>query len=229
VEIVCDNCGKKYVVDDSKLPDHGSVIIKCKNCSGKIRVEKKKPERDADDITKLTTHDTTPAGTSESQHDEDRADAAEAMEYFPEDSKTALIFCTDFDARHEIEKHLQTAGYEFRHITKAKELSNRFRYHTYNMIIMYQQGPEPSPALREILNLIANFPSATRRQVITILIMIGGNQHDEMLSFEMSMNMTISPTDLAQLPEIIKRAEERHRQTYRIFFECLDRVAEQHF
>lgn len=235
MEIICDNCGTRYVIDSNKLPDHGDVIIKCPNCSGKIKTSRESSAGHTDHTQKqddpTAASATAPEGEVDSKpihvrEDEDMDSMKDAMEYFAEGTKTALIFCPDFDARHEIEKHLKQSGYEYRHVTNVQEMANRFRFHQYDMIILHQSGPEPSPALREIMGYITRLSGSVRRKIIVIQIMIGGSQFDEMQAFSMSMDLTISPTELSNLPEIIKRLEGRNGQTYRVFFECLTKVAE---
>ncbi len=246
MEIICNNCSTRYVIDENKLPEHGNVIIKCPNCSGKINTGRnqetasetdvqttrelqhsevqKKPEGITanQDIPEEETPEPASSTTMEPANHDDVAAMKKAMEYFPEGTKTALIFCPDLDARHEIEKHLQQSHYEARHVADVNEMANRFRYHQYNMIILHQSGPEPSPQLQEILQYLARLPGAVRRKVIAILIMLGGSQYDEMLAFLKSMDIVISPTELSDLVSIIKRLEEKKVQTYRIFFECFD-------
>ena len=244
MEIICDQCDKKYVIDENKLPEHGSVVIKCPNCSGKIRVNRDPQPTVADDNETAASImesdepgaamesgtggaeyvDNTVSADSSSEGEQDNTHFA--MEYFPEGTKTALIFCPDFDARNEIEKHLQQSGYEYRHVTNVQEMSDRFRYHQYDVIVLHQSGPEPSPPLADVIRYIIEMQGAVRRKIIVIHIKIGGSQYNEMQAFLNSTDMLISPTELSELSKIIKRLEERKDQTYRVFFDCLEKVAD---
>lgn len=229
MEIICDKCDSRYVIDDSKIPESGTVSVKCPKCSNKIVVGKDKGTKFREDKSSATKRDRSSrvkAETFTASEDQISDSMPDAMEFFDEGIKTALIYCPDFDARSEIEKHLKAVGYQYRHITNAVEAGHRYRYHHYDMIVLHQSGPEASKQLQELIDYINNLPISTRRKIVTVHILIGASQFDAMQAFLRAMDVVISPTELSNLPDIIKRLEGTKERSYRIFHETLNRVAE---
>ena len=241
MEVSCTGCGKKYRIDEGKLPASGKAVMKCPGCGS--RIELKVP-----DVKESQTAEASqgyPPGSEQAPPDpvqsreepagdystdsQAEADDEAGFEFFEPGTKTALVFCPDYEAMTQIEKALQQEEYQVRSISSAGEVQARYRYHIYDLLVIYQSGPEPEDRLRRILQWINNVNMEIRRRVLVLHISMNGNRYDAMQAFSMGVDATLSPLDIAVLPEVLAKVGEARETRYRIFNECLARVKEEVF
>ncbi len=219
MEIVCKNCSKRYRIDESKLPENEKVYIKCAGCHQKIEIE---PVTNRDDSSRAAPKPPTsePAGAAEQQ------ESPKTAEYFEPGTKTALIYCEDVQARLEMEKNISNMGFEVRTINNREDARHYFRYNVFDVVLIYQKGPDPEKPLQEVLDYFNNLAPKIRRQITIIYIHLAGNRYDFLEAFSKGVDVTLSPMDLnnlqRMLPEFLAEKENR----YKIFFECLKKVEE---
>ena len=241
MEVSCTGCGKKYRIDEGKLPASGKAVIKCPGCGSRIELKvpdvKESQAAEASQGYSIGSEQPDPApvqSREEPAGDYSTASQAEAddeagFEFFEPGTKTALVFCPDYEAMTQIEKALQQEEYQVRSISSAGEVQARYRYHIYDLLVIYQSGPEPEDRLRRILQWINNVNMEIRRRVLVLHISMNGNRYDAMQAFSMGVDATLSPLDIAVLPEVLVKVEEARETRYRIFNECLARVKEEVF
>jgi len=242
VEISCTGCGKKYRIDEAKLPASGKAVMKCPGCGTKIELIV--PDRDESQHTEMPRSDSAGTSSDFSTSSHSKSSAARAgsggmprtdtgdeagLEFFEPGASTALMFCPDYEAMGQIEKGLTQEGYQVRSVSSAGEVQARFRYHIYDVVVLYQSGPEPEDRLLEILQWINNVNMEIRRRVMVLHISMNGNRYDTMQAFAMGVDVALSPLDIAVLPEILSKAQDSREARYRIFNECLARVKEEVF
>ena len=209
VDVICTGCSRHYKIAEEKLPSDGIAYFTCPNCKEKIKIEapsKKIP---------LSTDKRTV--TTESQ----------GFESFEPGIKTALVYCPESQARELLQKELSGFGYEVRLINQQDDIRSRFRYHIYNLIILYQNGPEPEDDLSNIQEYISSLLMDMRRKIFVIHVYPRGNRLDSMQAFSMGADLTINPSDLGNLPEILSPALDAKEIAYKIFFECKAKVEEE--
>ena len=242
MEVSCTGCGKKYRIDKAKLPASGKAVMKCPGCGNRIELRVPDPgELQDSEISRNdssgtgATHVSMPEGGASaiqpgtSSMPQTDSDDEAGLEFFEPGTKTALVFCPDYEAMTQIEKGLKQEEYQVRAVSSAGEVQARFRYHIYDVVVLYQSGPEPEDRLREILLWINNVNMEIRRRVLVLHISMNGNRYDTMQAFSMGVEATLSPLDIAVLPEILAKVQESREAQYRIFNECLSRVKEEVF
>ncbi len=246
MEVSCTGCGKKYRIDDGKLPPVGKAVIKCPGCGNRIeiRISERNETASSEPASAPMGHGTGPevssqGGTDTQYGQGDRCRDARAgsqsqgedpgMEFFEPGTKTALVFCPDYEAMAQIEKGLKADGYQIRQVSGAGDVQSRFRYHIYDLLILYQSGPEPDDRLSGILSWINSVNMDIRRRVLVVHISMNGNRFDSMQAFSLGVDATLSPLNIAKLPEVLDKVTREREAMYKIFNECLARVKEEVF
>ncbi len=204
MEITCENCGKKYRIDESKLPPREIVYIKCKNCEHKITIEPG------------IQRQLEPAEPSQKTH--------LPTEYFEPGVKTALLYCEDIRAGLEINRRLSKLDYETREIKNRDEARHQFRYNIFDVVILYQIGPAAGKNLSDILDFINDLAPDIRRKAVVVLIHPGGNRHNIMDAFSKGVDVTLNPTDLGHIKKIIPQLIDEKQINYKIFYECMENI-----
>ena len=222
MDIVCDVCGKRYVVSDEKIPPGGAVAVQCKGCGHKMVIRRPEGSPPAEEARSS-------GGSRARRRAMDELIGSQAremaMEFFRPGAKTALWFCPPGKAATEIQRQLEQLGFEAREVKDHHELAARLRYHTYDLILLYQDSHEVDEPLRNILAFVNAMPLEERRRVFVALIFLGGNRVDEMLAFDRGVDLTLNPIDLARLREIIPYEMERKRAFYKRFEEIQEKVS----
>ncbi len=211
MEITCHSCGKTYSIDESKLPDTGRVFVKCAACQEKIEVSREKNNNQAGAPT-------VSQGSSEPP-----------VEYFDPDVSTALVYCQEVQARLEIEKKLAEAGFETRSIKDEADIRHHFRYNIFDLVILYQHGPDPDERLQAIIGYINEMPAHMRRNTLVVYIHLSGNRYDLYDAFSRGMDATLSPMDITGLTDIVLKLMDQKKRNYKVFFDCLAKVEESVF
>ncbi len=205
MEITCQGCGKQYHIADDKLPQKGVVSVRCPQCQEKITIN-------------IPLTDASLEG---------RSSTLKGLEFFKPDTKTALLYCPEKKAVDELLKGLKELGYEVRLIENKDDLSSRLKYHIYDVIVLYQKGRDAEKELADILSFIHALPIDDRRKTFVVLIHFSGNRADSMRAFSMGVDLTLSPMDIVNLPEVLPLVLETRQAMYKGFLELKERLEEQ--
>ena len=208
MDVICTGCSRHYKIAEEKLPSDGIAYFTCPNCKEKIKIEAPSKK------ISLSTGEKTV--TTESQ----------GFESFEPGTKTALVYCPESQARELLQKELSGLGYEVRLINQQDDIRFRFRYHIYDLIILYQNGPETEDDLADIQEYISSLLMDMRRKILVVYVHPRGNRLDSMQAFSMGADVTISPSDPENLSEILSQAFEAKEIAYKVFSECKAKVEE---
>ncbi len=207
MEIRCHKCQKIYNIDEAKIPEKGKVFVKCSSCQEKIEVSRQIKNKSYSNSPPIKEHEP-------------------PIEYFDPDAKTALIYCQEIQARLEMGKKLAELGFETREIKNDADIRHHFRYNIFDMIILYQHGPDPDTNIKSILDYINHMPSHVRRSTLVIYIHLSGNRYDLYDAFSRGVDATLSPMDISQFSDIVPAIIDHKKQNYKVFFDCLSRIEE---
>ncbi len=105
------------------------------------------------------------------------------------------------------------------------ELAARLRYHSYDLILLYQDAHEVDEDLQGILDFVNSMSLDERRRIFVILIHLSGNRVDEMQAFLRGVDLTLNPIDLARLREIVPYEMDKKKGFYKRFLEIKEKVA----
>ena len=211
MDVICIGCSRHYKIAEEKLPSDGVAYFTCPNCKERIKIEA--PSK----TILLSAGEKTV--TTESQ----------GFESFKPGTETALVYCPESQARELLQKELIGLRYEVRLINQQDDIRSRLRYHIYDLILLYQNGPEAKDDLTNIQKYISSLPMDMRRKIFVVYVHPRGNRLDSMQAFSMGADVTISPSDLKNLSEILSPALDAKEIAYKVFFECKAKVEEEVF
>ncbi|NDY41769.1 hypothetical protein G3N55_02735 [Dissulfurirhabdus thermomarina] len=210
MNVTCPGCQRSYNIPDEKIPATGTAYVTCPQCQQRFPVQARPAAAPPPPGPSATT---APAAPEPGGGEED------LQEYFPPGTQTALIHCTEYDARTQIEKSLTEMGYEVRTVRKERELAVRLRYHVYDVLVVYQGGAEATDDSRAILRFVHQLPMDVRREMFLVLVHLGGNKHDTLKSFLLSVDLNITPLDLSDFAHLLKQGLEQKHARYKAFLD----------
>ena len=211
VDVICTGCNRHYKIAEEKLPSDGVAYFTCPNCKEQIKIEVPSKK------ILLSTGEKTVATDSQ------------GFESFEPGTKTALVYCPESQARELLQKELIGLGYEVRLINQQDDIRSRFRYHIYDLILLYQNGPEAKDDLTNIQEYISSLLMDMRRKIFVVYVHPRGNRLDSVQAFSMGSDLTISPSDIGNLSKILSSAFEAKEMAYKVFVECKAKVEEEVF
>ena len=206
MDVICTGCSRHYKIAEEKLPSDGVAYFTCPNCKEQIKIEVPSKK------ILLSTGEKTVATDSQ------------GFESFEPGTKTALVYCPESQARELLQKELIGLGYEVRLINQQDDIRSRFRYHIYDLILLYQNGPEAKDDLTNIQEYISSLLMDMRRKIFVVYVHPRGNRLDSVQAFSMGSDLTISPSDIRNLSKILSSAFEAKKMAYKVFFECKAKV-----
>lgn len=208
MDVICTGCSRHYKIDEEKLPSNRSAYFTCPNCKKRIKIEvpskKNSPPKSKNEV----------------------ATDLQGFESFDPGTKTALVYCREPLAREMLQKELIGLRYEVRLINQQDDIRFRFRYHTYDLIILYQNESGSEEDLVNIKEYISSLLMDIRRKIFVVHVHPGGNRLDSMQAFSMGVDLTINPSDIGNLSEILPLALDTEEIAYKVFFECKVKVEE---
>ena len=208
MDVICTGCSRHYKIAEEKLPSDRLAYFTCPNCKKRIKIEV--PSKKNLPSKSKNTVDTDLQG----------------FESFDPGTKTALVYCREPGTRELLQKELIGLRYEVRLIDQEDDIRYRFRYHTYDLIILYQNESEPEDDLASIQEYISSLLMDLRRKIFVVYVHPRGNRLDSMQAFSMGVDLTISPSDLGNLSKILSLALDNEEIAYKVFFECKAKVEE---
>ena len=211
MDVICTGCSRHYKIAEEKLPSDSVAYFTCPSCKERIKIQA--PSK------KILLSSDEKAVSTDSQ----------GFESFEPGTKTALVYCPESQARELLQKELSGLGYEVRLINQQDDIRSRFRYHIYDLIILYQNGSEPEDDLANIQEYISSLLMDMRRKIFVIYVHPRGNRLDSMQAFSVGADVTISTPDLKNLSEILSPALDAKEIAYKVFFECKAKVEEKVF
>jgi len=209
VDVICTGCSKRYKIAEEKLPSDGVAYFTCPKCKEQIKIEVPSKK------ILLSTGEKTVATD------------LQGFEPFEPDTKTALVYCPESQARELLQKELIGLGYEVRLINQQDDIRSRFRYHIYDLILLYQNGPEAKDDLTNIQEYISSLLMDMRRKIFVVYVHPRGNRLDSMQAFSIGSDLTIGLSEIGNLSKILPSAFEAKEIAYKVFFECKAKVEEE--
>lgn len=210
MEIVCTGCGKRYTIRDEKIPTKGTAYLSCPQCGEKIEIKPPKPIKTPEPA--FNRSDNGP-------------DQYNEPEFFEPGAKTALIYCPQEEAKLEANKALKQLNFIVREIKNASDIEGRFRYNTFDLVLLFQNGPDPEDSLKGIHNFLNNLEPERRKKVFVVYFHLSGNRYNGLQAFSYSVDMTLNPLDLGSLADLLPKALTQKEFRYKIFEECRAELA----
>ncbi|OPL15786.1 MAG: hypothetical protein AVO38_09720 [delta proteobacterium ML8_D] len=211
MDIICTGCNRHYKIAEEKLPSSKVASFTCPNCKKRIKIEVPSSKIAVSIGEKTCVND------------------LQGFESFEPGTKTALIYCPETELKKQLQKVLGFLGYEVRFINKQNDIMSRFRYHIYDFILLYQNGLKAEDDLTNIQEYINSLFIDIRRKIFVAHVHPEGNRLDSLQAFSMGADLTLSPSDIKNLSQILPSALETQKMGYKVFFECKSKVEEEIF
>ena len=205
MEITCEQCNKKYSIDEKKLPSNGRVYVRCVSCDNKIAID---------------------TGSNESISKSFSEPSKRPIEFFDSGKKSALIYCKEPQALEEIQRQLKAMDFQSVEIKNSEGMRHYFRFNTFDLVLLYQHTPDMDQDLEKILFFIHNMQPDIRRRCLVLLCYLGGNRYDLFDAFSRGVDRCIRPMDITSLDKIVSELLDEKDTNYKIFFKCKEQVEE---
>jgi len=218
MEIVCQGCSAKLNVPDEKIPEGQRVSIKCPKCQHKGVIDFS--QRASPDMTPSLGH------PDEALSVMDELDAGEdwggdALEFYGEHEKLALVLDPDAQNRNSIMAVLNGLGYRSLKDEDAKSALKKLRLHAFDVVSLsdgFDQVPvEKSP----VMTYINRLSMSIRRRMFLMLISGRFKTMDRLSAFAMSANLVVNENDVGRLDRIVGMAISDNEKFYKVFTDTL--------
>lgn len=223
MEIICNNCQKRLVVPDEKLPEGKAVTLRCPGCKTKITLDLKEGF-DAGGFTEMEG-DEPALQTPESGEEEEGYDASEKpFDFLEEEGNTAMICESDPEAVANMKKVLELMDY---HVTVAENLRDALRnlkYHAYNLILVNETFDGSHPESNGLLIYLERLNMQIRRHIFVGLLTSRFPTKDNMAAFLKSVNITINIKDLPSIDYVLSRGLSENDLFYTVYKESMKKA-----
>lgn len=210
MDVICKSCGATLKIPDEKLPTDQVVSINCPRCNGKIRIDRREPDKNL--VSKK--EEVEEAGF---EYEEDIS----PLDLFEEGTRLALVLDGDDGHVKEINSSLEQLSYKSILATSMREAMGKLRLYHFDLIIFSDgfdgQDLEGSP----ITHYLNHLSMSLRRKTFLVLLSDKFKTMDNTMAFGKSANLVVNPDDLSKLPLILKKAISDNERFYKVFMDTL--------
>lgn len=215
MEVICQNCSKRLLVPDEKLPQKGLFYITCPQCKEKITVNLKKESLPAgEDVLQQTVIPPREGGELPSK-------VSTTSEAYSEILKTVLICEDNHERQNEITSILRGMNYKVDVSQSTYDAFDKIRFTQYDVIVLNENFDGSSPENNEVLEHLQNMPMNSRRNIFLALMGQNLKTLDNAEAFSKSVNAVINAKDLSNLKSILTKSIQDHERFYRILKDIL--------
>ena len=143
---------------------------------------------------------------------------------FEPDDLTALICIDEPAIQRAVVEHVSALNYKIHTGLFTEDISLKLRAHTYDLVVIYENFNDTVAEGNPVLAVTTRIPTAQRRNQFVVLIGPNMITNDDMQSFQYSVDLTFSMSDLRNLTPVLRRGVARYKDFYRVFNDTL-RVA----
>lgn len=149
------------------------------------------------------------------------AEIQSRYDIFEPGDKTALV-CIDY---HEVQKividQLTALDYKIHTGLFTEDISLKLKTHDYDVVVIDENFNESDVEANPVLNECKRMPMVQRR--MQYIVLVGPNMitNNAMQSFQYSVDLVCSFSDLANLTPVLRRGVARHKDFYRNFLNAL--------
>ena len=173
--VKCQQCQKEIKIPDERVKDVQRFVVRCPNCSARILVDKNK-----------INPNKIPAQKSISS--ESKVKLTYTPENVPLGKKLALLFLENQVLSKELLTYLQSKDFVCRKVKDVDEAIGRLFVNNYDLILL-----EDCEQSSKVLAEINSWNLKERRNVCVILLSAKGEDFDQRLAFEKSVNFCLRP------------------------------------
>jgi len=217
MEVTCENCTTKLNIPDQKIPKGQLVKINCPKCKSKISIDTRAVEE-----TKPPVPEPAPAPQSkEDGYSYDDYSDDEALDFYDEGTKLALIMVRDHDNPGKISASVEELGYKCVPASDTRDATGKMRFHHFDLIVLSEGFDDQPLENGPILNFMNHLSMSIRRRIFLVLLSDEFKTLDNMMAFAMSANAVVNTKELDRLPAILKKAVGDNEKFYKVFMDIL--------
>lgn len=230
MKITCDNCQKKIMIPDEKIPAGKSFSIGCPVCEQKVAVqapipsagEKKKAEPEARNTPASHPNQSTGAGSGRIAVG--NGAPVNPFEFLEAGAKTAVI-CEPVPARRaEIRTVVESMKYHILESENARDTLKQMRFHDFDLVVLNERFDTRDPEMNHVLKYLGQLNMTSRRNMFLVLLSERLRTMDKMQAFNKSVNLIVNLDDMENFSRILQAGLADHGRFYRVFKEIFTQV-----
>ncbi len=225
MEITCQQCQRKLVISDEKIPVGKVSSLHCPKCRSKITI----------DLRPGKTEDTAASGApaaggggtdfSGSPGPGEPYDTGEKpFDFLEEEGKTALVCESDPERLKLIREPLEVMEYHITEPGSIRDALRQMKYHVFDLVLLNERFENSDPDANGLLIYLERMAMDVRRDIFVALISERCPTMDYMTAFLKSVNLVINPKDLAGLDRILTRGINERDMIYDVYKESARKV-----
>jgi hypothetical protein len=229
MEIICSQCNAKLNVPDDRIPKDQAVKINCPKCKNRITVDlRKSPEDNLDLDVSLTDSgnlDLKPAEPKQEKSSEDYNyddySGDQALDFFDEGVKIALVIIKGDDKREKAGSALEGLGFKCVFADTTRDALGKLRFHLFNLVLLADNFDNQDILYSPIINYLNRLPMSSRRKIYLALIGDRFRTMDEMMGFSLSANAVMNTKDIDRMGPILKKGLSDNEKFYKVLMDTL--------
>lgn len=146
---------------------------------------------------------------------------APIMDIFEPGDSTCLICCDLQDYQEFMAQQMHSLDYKVHIGSNFEDIIAKLTATVYDVILLFETIEDCDLENNEALGHIVNMELEKRHEQFVCLVGPGVRTNDEMIAFVLSVDMTMSIHDVANMKTLLRRAVARYRDFYGLYKETL--------
>jgi len=201
------------------VPEDQQLVFACPKCKNKVTLyprdpagENSSPIRDENGEQGLNSVDL------------DDLDEDDAIDFFEEGVKLALVLNTDLDQTKILRQAVEELEYTYVPAQDTREAIGMMRLHHFDLVILSEGYDGIEINQSPILQYLNHLSVSERRRIFLALIGDSFKTMDHLRAFSMSANFVMNWRDMDTLTSILKRAILENERFYKVFLDTLEEI-----
>ncbi|HDZ23494.1 MAG TPA: hypothetical protein ENH70_03025 [Desulfobacteraceae bacterium] len=216
MEITCEHCKTTLNIPDEKIPKGQKISATCPKCREKLTIDTRKGRDREGRMSGPSRSSDGDAGAISDYLAETEEDA---LEYYEEGVKLALVLGEDEEQRSKIEKHLDAMGFSCVLADDTRKGIGKMRLHHFDLVIFPEDFGGVALDQSPILHFLNHLSMSVRRRMFVVVIGEHFKTMDQMMAFALSVNLVVNRKDLGRLSMVMQRAISQNERFYKVFME----------
>lgn len=224
MNILCENCQRKFKIPDEKVPKGQKFSLTCPQCSNKVVVDARS------DIPSSSDNGSVSSDKPESENentildevDADTYDASDKpFDFVEEGVKTALLCESDASIQKKIKSGLHNMDYHITSPLLPKDALKQMRFHVFDMVVLNERFGTQNPDMNPVHKYLDRLNMSIRRNIFVTLITERYRTMDNMAAFNKSVNLIVNLKNIDEIEKILRRGIADYEAFYRVYKRAL--------
>ncbi|MDY6881731.1 MAG: zinc-ribbon domain-containing protein [Desulfatiglans sp.] len=219
MKITCDSCKTILNVPDEKVPENQPLVFACPKCKDRVTLYPKDPLAEKSSPAQDENRQKSLHGVDTDDLDED-----DAIDFFEEGVKLALVLNTDLEQTKVLRQAVEDLEYTYVPAQDTREAIGMMRLHHFDLVILSEGYDGIKTSQSPILQYLNNISIPERRRIFLALIGDSFKTMDHLKAFSVSANFVMNWKDADTITSILKRAVLENDRFYKVFLDTLEEV-----